>query len=86
MVAWTPGLFSLFTEGNFLPRFKDLFLSPLTLAGPSVCTLAVCLWLLDFGFGRPETWKETDHVHEETENKGEEVGASFWFKTWRPNM
>lgn len=67
MVAWTPGLFSLFTEGNFLPRFKDLFLSPLTLAGPSVCTLAIRLWLLVFGFGRPETWKDTDHVHEETQ-------------------
>lgn len=48
-----------------MPRFKDLFLSPLTRAGPSVCTLAV--WLLDFGFGRPETWKETEHVHEETQ-------------------
>ena len=40
MVAWTPGLFSLFVEEVFFPDPTAFFLSPLALAGPNVRTVA----------------------------------------------
>lgn len=64
MVAWTPGLFSLLCEEVLLPEPADFLLSPLALAGPNVRTFVAWPWLLDFGFDRPETWKE-ENVEED---------------------